>query len=395
MTTSRPSSNRGNLLYVLHSFPPCGGTGTLRMTKQIKYLDQLGWNCQVVTFQGLSSNYSDSSLLEEARTHSDIVRITDTNCLPERVWSLYREVSSLSNRRDYEWLITSSPPEINHLYGKLVSLAFGIRWHCDIRDPLHVAGYRNIKKWIVKSARINTVLDKMPIIKGSLEEGHLILNGYDPDDFPDGSTVPVENRSDGEPVELIFLGSSHQPIHDPVPIVRALGELVQSGQIEPDDFHVTFLGDFQPDSLKTKVYSMVADYNYSDSMEIMEFTDHDTAINKLQASDLALVNTSTDAIPYKFAEYVGARKPIVSHIPNTSHIHDLPLDDNAVTLVEHGCLDELKTAYSEFINEPHTGDYEPQFRDRFKLSELAVDLDELYTVGDDSEETRVKSEDYV
>jgi hypothetical protein len=63
--TSLPNKRLKRVLVVAYVFPPSGGAGVQRITKFVRYLPELGWDCSVLTVANPSVPVQDSSLLEE------------------------------------------------------------------------------------------------------------------------------------------------------------------------------------------------------------------------------------------------------------------------------------------------------------------------------------------
>jgi hypothetical protein len=216
----------------------------------------------------------------------------------------------------------------------------------------------------------------MPITHGSITKANLILNGFDPEDVSKLSSDAADINN--SKYHITFLGSSHQPVHDPVPITNALGELASSGAVDPNQFRLNFIGNFITDQLRAKTCKLAEKHGIRDSVRIEGFMGHSRAIAFLTETDLALVNTSTDAIPYKFAEYVGARKKILAYVPKSSHVWDLSKNQASICLVEHGQFEELKEKVRLHINGKEESSYSESFRRKFDLSYITKKLSRLY-----------------
>lgn len=368
-------SNSRTILYLTTSFAPCGGTGTLRLVKQMKHLSQRGWNPVVATTFGLHSSYPDESLLEEAQQYAEIHRADGSSSLWNTARFFYKTVGELKKRFDFDWVVTTSPRDWDHVIGWWVSRLFDIRWQCDLRDPPGLSGYRRIKTWFINQAElITTAWPPEELLPTSLENhgnAHWIPNGYDPEDFGTSGDNSSKTR-------LLYAGSVYREAHDPFPFLQSLAELKDTGQIDDDTCEVLLVGNISNQDLKEEITAFLADHNLTNMVETRSFSDHSSVAELVSNCDLGLVMCFNRAIPYKFVEYLGANKPVIGQVCGDSVLKKLVADEESVRLFDREEQASYQSLLANWMDSPPDSSYSDEIEDQFHLESITDRLETLY-----------------
>ena len=273
-------SDGKRLLVVQYTFPPLGGAGVQRVLKFVKYLVEFGWEVKVLTTASLDYAVHDYSLVDEVPAEVEVVRAhewpipalrsallnplhrlrapgllkyvgwPDERCgwLPFAA----REGLRLADRFRPDVVFTSSPHYSAHVVGRLLSVARGIPWVADFRDPwtqgqnqedprLLAAANRRMERSIVTHARYVTVVDD-PIQLAGLppddDRRVVIYNGVDEADLEDGD-APVAH--DADRFTLTHVGSLYGR-RDAAPVFETIARVVNTGRLGPSDIEVRLVG---------------------------------------------------------------------------------------------------------------------------------------------------------
>jgi glycosyltransferase involved in cell wall biosynthesis len=226
-----------HLLVISHFFPPMGGGGVQRISKFVKYLDRHGWRATVICGQPEDYWMRDDSLLHDlpaslcrrpvsgasglgilrrlrprstqqsvrsASGFSILRRLSSWMLIPDSYigWRRFalRQARAVLRDDPPQAILSTGPPETNHLVARAVQHASGLPWVADFRDPwfalhLHPAPSR-WHRWR------HSVLERQVLTQASAvlattrwlgellqQHGapaarvHVIRNGFDPEDF--------------------------------------------------------------------------------------------------------------------------------------------------------------------------------------------------------------------
>lgn len=221
-----------------------------------------------------------------------------------------------------EWrpdiLFASGPPFTTLLVGCLLSRATGVplivefrdRWSDDPYYPppwWRAVGNRWLETIIVRrAAGLTTVSEPWAITyrKKYRKPVAVIPNGYDAEDFH--GTIG-EGWPDPDILRIAYTGGIYRGYRDPTPLFKAIrGSAELKKRVE-----VHFYG-----SDANLVSALARDQDVENSVIIHDRIDHAEALRVQQASDILLLMQWDDPreqgnVPGKFAEYFGARRPIL------------------------------------------------------------------------------------
>ena len=232
------------VLVITYYWPPAGGSGVQRWVKFSKYLPSEGWQPIIYTPENPEMQSEDSSLGADVPPEAEIIRRPITE-----IYSLYRRLTGKSASRSQvnmvnggkkslagrlmmwvrgkffvpdprvSWvrpsvkflkkylrehpvdvIVSTGPPHSMHLIAQKVSLATGIPWISDFRDPwtkifyfkhLHlsprtVRKHQHLEKSVLDDSK--AVIAVSPLVQEEFREMtstpvELITNGFDPEDY--------------------------------------------------------------------------------------------------------------------------------------------------------------------------------------------------------------------
>lgn len=370
------NASRANVLFLCPTFAPAGGTGSLRMVKWVKYLSRQGTRCDVVTGTANQTEYRDESLLADIPSAVDVRRVALGGGLVGNFFRLLRAVRNQNKENRYRWLVTTSPEERNHFYGYGISSILGMKWHCDLRDPVGGRG-TGLKRWLICRADWTTtawppddLLEKL----NKHDDVEWVPNGYDPEEFPD---VPP-TRPEESPLKLIHTGSLYRPHQDPRPILRVLSELKDEHQLTPDDLQVRFIGAVVDDELSDALPGFLREHDLDGFVTVTGFTTHREAVDTLNESDVGLIFHGKPALSYKFFEYLGARLPTVLYYAGDSPMNRVAGDLRGVEWVDSGDRQRLKKTLKRIIVDREFSTPSEDVRSKYALPECLKNVVKRY-----------------
>jgi len=276
------------VLLICYYFPPLGLGGIGRPLNLFKKLPDHGWDCDILTVKSVAYRAYEPELLEGL----DVKRIFRSGSRdPQRLLYLLgvrqvtagsisktRKVSGrffpdskagwvnpavrlgrvLCENRNYDCIISTSPPISSHLVGSKLSAEFDIPWVADFRDFWTTYRVEEVFRNQQLVARGQQLLDQIrresiaiTVVNASISDyltsGNLITNGYDSDLAEFWKKTPCD--------KLFTIGLlGHQlDTHEIEPLLRLLSGLkeccpnelgklriLQVGQVDPQWFQQLF-----------------------------------------------------------------------------------------------------------------------------------------------------------
>lgn len=338
-------------LLIAYYFGKSTDVGAQRWNKNIKYIQQLGWEPVVFTFneqkeietqfeiicnKQVEPNTIYKSLFNK-KVPSDILTSTKTSFwnkllvfirsnffIPDsRVLSTFSSKKILRDRLkkdDIDLIISTGPPHSMHLIAKSISEEFNIPWITDFRDPWTGIEYfeklpllpfarkahQKFEKSILSSC--NSVITVSNSWASHLKElgaqkVEVIHNGYDPEDFK-------SNTASATPMSIAHFGTypqsrNHSKLWD------VLHELCKDESFK-NSLRLHFFG-FTYDGFHSELQS----YNFNSQVKVLAPIPHKQATKKMsdyQFLFLSLSDTSLSEgrIPLKFFEYLASGRTIIA-----------------------------------------------------------------------------------
>jgi len=293
---------------------------------------------------------------------------------PEVGWLPFGVRGGLSTirRAGISAIVSSAPAFTAHLIALRLKRKTGVRWVADFRDPWSQNPYIGLSAFGVIRHPIDVFLERRVLqfadvtlsdtapraaafaqlrvrdIEGKVR---VITNGYDPDEFSG-----IAHRSP-EKFTTTYTGSFYGEARSPVPFLRALAEVIESGLIERHRIRVNIIERFSQRTAR-----LAARCKLSDVVTVRTGLSHAEALREqVNASVLLLIvrNDSAGMVecPAKLFEYLGARRPILALAPKGGVASELIREANAGTVVNASNRREMKEAIVKYYSEhERTGD---------------------------------------
>ena len=252
------------ILLVAYFYPPCRDTGALRPASMAKWLRRLGHRVIVLTTSAYGAGGDEEAVRTadaqrwRARLHGrdriDALYDSDTYAgrphplsrliVPEPLalaWAPFARHRALRLRRerDFDCVITTSPPESAHGVGMALARR-GVPWVADVRDawtfePLRpefpTAAQRRLdrrleRRWLAAADVVACV--SAPAAEDlrarGIAEPLLIRNGWDPEPAATDGHTPT-GLLDPARTSLVYTGRFGSYGRDPRPLIDALARL--------------------------------------------------------------------------------------------------------------------------------------------------------------------------
>ena len=217
-------------------------------------------------------------------------------------------------------IVSTGPPQSMHLIARKVSLATGIPWIADFRDPwTKIFYFKHLKlsRWANRRHHQleQSVLDDAtaivavsPLVQQDFAAAtktpvHLVTNGFDQSDYVDS----VE--TDGN-FNIIHTGLLTQE-GNPVELWKALGDKCREDQAFAEKFRLILAG-----KTDEKVLRTISEAGLEAYLTNLGYIDHTQAVKEQRKASVLILpireEPETKAIlPGKLFEYLAARRPIL------------------------------------------------------------------------------------
>ena len=353
------------VLVITYYWPPVGGSGVQRWVKFAKYLPSEGWQPVIYTPKNPDLASIDESLLEDIPAEAEILK--KNICEP---YSIYRKLTGSKGQIKVEanpgngskgsfmkkislwirgnffmpdprclWIrpsvrflkkylkehpvdviVSTGPPQSMHLIARKVSLATGIPWVADFRDPwtkIFYFKHLRLSKWAEKKHHrleqdvlddATAVVAVSPLVQKDFAQMtetpvHLVTNGYDESDYQED----IQSDGNFNVVHTGLLTGEGNPVN----LWTALGEKCRKDNEFADRFRLILAG-----KTDQSVLNSITEAGLDKYLTDHGYVDHSKAV-MLQRSASVLIlpireEPETKAIlPGKLFEYLAARRPIV------------------------------------------------------------------------------------
>jgi glycosyltransferase involved in cell wall biosynthesis len=427
-----------HVLVVAHFFPPMGGGGVQRVTKFVKYLDGCGWRSTVIAGQPDDYWMRDDSLVADVPASARVVRTAAATGLgllrrlrpggsgsPARAsrrssgafaalrragsWFLLPDTYigwrpfALRAARDElardpaDVILSSGPPETNHVVALQLHRDTGVPWLVDFRDPWfqlhlhpaptawHRARHARMERAVLEGAAAATATTTWlrDLLRQRAPDGltrlHVIRNGFDAEDF--GPTPPP--RPPTSPLRLVHTGMLTLT-RSAEGLLAAISKLHARRPETIGAFDVELVG-----ARESRNDLAAARPELHGCVRLRDYVPHREAIALMQGADVLVLIKHVEPrfrglVPGKLYEYMGAGRPILALVPD-SEAADLvgtlgwgevapPDDPDAIAaalgrMLEHKRAGRLDRAYERRGRE--------QFERRLQAQNLAALLEQI------------------
>jgi glycosyltransferase involved in cell wall biosynthesis len=349
------------VLIIAYYFPPMGMGGVQRITKLVKYLPEFEWDPLVLTVKDVSYYARDESFLNEVkerkiiRTGSfDPLRLKwflenkwrnkDSYSKSQKIrkrpvqgiqsWILqpdtkilwipfaWRQSLKTIQSEKIDLIMTTSPPHSAHILGMRLKYRTGLPWVADFRDnwlrePFEKHPTRFHREWNQRMVRkVVQAADRLigvstPIVEDlrivgekESEACHVILNGYDSQDFIDCKRLEPERFT------ITYCGTL-SAIRHPGIFLKGVSQALRSHPEIKKKLKIQFVGS----SIDINLGQIITDYGLQDVVNIVGYVSHKKSIQYLMESSLLLLLVSHDfsegVVTGKIFEYLASGKPIL------------------------------------------------------------------------------------
>ena len=353
------------VLVITYYWPPVGGSGVQRWVKFAKYLPSEGWQPVIYTPENPDLSSIDESLLADIPAEAEIIKrpicepygiyrkltgskgqikieanpggdgkksllkkismwirgnffIPDPRCLWIR--PSVRFLKRYLKEHPVDVIVSTGPPQSMHLIARKVSLATGVPWVADFRDPWTKIFYfkhlmlsrraerkhHRLEQSVLDDA--SAVVAVSPLVQKDFARMtstpvHLVTNGYDESDYlesvtPDGNFNVVHTgllTAEGNPRELW----------------KALGAKCRADKAFAEKFRLILAG-----KTDEKVLQSISEAGLASYLTNLGYIDHDKAVREQRKATVLILpireEPETKAIlPGKLFEYLAARRPVL------------------------------------------------------------------------------------
>jgi glycosyltransferase involved in cell wall biosynthesis len=292
----------------------------------------------------------------------------DVNWLPHAL----RTALKLHRRERFDVIYSTAPPFTGHLIAYLVKKFTGLPWVADFRDPWARAPWKAdlmggtirgraaemLEAKFVRAA--NRVILNTEWASRDFKEFYgaaaapkfvVIPNGFDPEDFAGVQFSAKKNNK----LVITHTGSLYRK-RDPGHFFDALGSLLATGRVKPDEIELRFVGGIAPELHRSFRYAEALQH----VLQIIPPVSHREALAFQAESDVLLIlqpGTSV-SIPGKIFEYIAMRKRILALTP-AGATADVVRQHDLGFVVDPEDSDAIQRALLQLISEFRRGGIEP------------------------------------
>ena len=353
------------VLVITYYWPPSGGSGVQRWVKFAKYLPSEGWQPVIYTPSNPDLGSVDESLLSDIPSDAEIIKrrifepygiyrkltgskgqikveanpggggkgsflkrlsmwvrgnlfMPDPRCLWIR--PSVRFLTKYLKEHPVDVIVSTGPPQSMHLIARKVSLATGIPWVADFRDPWTkifyfkhlMLGKRAERKHHELEQRVlddaTAVVAVSPLVQADFAAMTktpvcLVTNGYDESDYTE-TIVPEKGFNVVHTGLLTAEGN-------PVELWKVLGKKCREDADFAASFRLTLAGKTDETVLESIRQAGLGDY-----LTDLGYIDHNKAVMQQRKASVLILpireEPETKAIlPGKLFEYLAARRPVL------------------------------------------------------------------------------------
>ena len=353
------------VLVITYYWPPSGGSGVQRWVKFAKYLPSEGWQPVIYTPSNPDLGSIDESLLSDIPSEAEIIKrrifepygiyrkltgskgqikveanpggggkgsflkrlsmwvrgnlfMPDPRCLWIR--PSVRFLTKYLKEHPVDVIVSTGPPQSMHLIARNVSLATGIPWVADFRDPWTKIFYFKHLMLGKRAERKHHELEQMvlddatavvavsPLVQADFAAMTktpvcLVTNGYDESDYTE-TIVPEKGFNVVHTGLLTAEGN-------PVELWKVLGKKCREDADFAASFRLTLAGKTDETVLESIRQAGLGDY-----LTDLGYIDHNKAVMQQRKASVLILpireEPETKAIlPGKLFEYLAARRPVL------------------------------------------------------------------------------------
>jgi glycosyltransferase involved in cell wall biosynthesis len=340
-----------SILLIAYFFPPSVDTGAHRPTSMARHLARLGhrvtvlttgvygegneppeveveraWDLQLLRAR-LTGGKRVAGVFEGDRHPSGRPRLINYFVVPEPLaltWAPFALARALRlNRRErFDCVITTSPPESNHLVGWALRRR-GVPWVADIRDAwnyeslrprLPTGIQRRLDHWLeARTMRAADVVacNTMPVVDDLRErlgvEAVRVSSGWEPELLDSADTDPGIEL-DPERLSVVYTGRFATYARDPAGLFQALREIAAEEPRLAERLELVFAGPYTDEERAV----LEGDLGALKVRLIGSIERRRAFALQRRADALLLVERRRQAANIKLFEYIGSGRPIIA-----------------------------------------------------------------------------------
>ena len=427
-----------SLLIISYYWPPAGGPGVQRWLKFTTYLQQMGYDINVIIPENPDYPVLDKSLLSEVPRGLNIMDVP--------IFEPSRLLSSLSRKRTKNlqrgiikkkqslierWIIwargnlfvpdarvgwkrqvvkvaaefiaenpettviTTGPPHSVHLSGLHLKGNFPqIKWLADFRDPWTTIGYHH-KLRLGESAQRKHEKDELRVLNWT--DRVVVTSPHTQQEFEQKTTKPVvvitngydikPNENIQQPTGKFKLSHVGTLLSDRNPQVlwAVLSELCDENSNFCDDLELHLAGNISEEIIRS-----IESHLPSEVLKSHGYLSHEDAVELMFESQILLLieidsEITKAIIPGKLFEYLASRRPIVALGPAGADIEQIIQGNHAGTYFRYEEHQTLKTEILRIYNLYKSGNNSGNSNDSFReyhrsqtTQQLAAEIEKMW-----------------
>jgi len=343
------------VLIVAFDFPPSNSAAVQRTLKMADYLKDFGWQAVILTAKENAYEATEDSqkVPEHIKNHVYRTMAFDVhNHLSIKGkhfnwmkgidrWSTWIPGAiscgkKLLNIYQFDAIVSTAPIPSAHIIASKIAAKSGIPWMADYQDPMAYLyePTSKLRKFCHKridtkvtstaSALVYATKQAMTLYQDAFPNTpksifHFVENGFDETNFellkeykPKTSTPFNKNK-----FSFYYSGVLYPNGRDPIPLFKAISQLVNKQQLQIDSCEVIFQGS----GTGGKFNDLLEELGISGMIKFMPSVPYiDSLYNMLNADALILIQDKVFnlQVPGKLYEYIRSGKPILAITPNDS-----------------------------------------------------------------------------
>lgn len=371
------------VLMPVYSFYPLNIGGTFRLVKFAKYLKEYGWEPIVVAPKWTEHNtrFFDSSMVgkdpcrveriewKRALTRAEFFRSRimynltpwTRNFTDNLAINLLEKCRQICTNEKIDAVFASSEPQFIHWIACRLYREFGLPWIADFRDivdqenldepnPLIYIKKFILRQWSVfkdveyarSASLITTVSDglKEKLQKRFKQPIQIIMNGFDPDDFP------AYKSTNNNKFTIVYSGSLYG-IRKPTVFLHGVDLIVSEFPEIKENIHIAFYG-----RSSDLIGNYVNDIRNPEIITAGGNLTHERSLEYISKSDALLLisHPSKGIVTGKIFEYLASGRKIIS-VPGDNDITDKIITETnsgAIANTPREVADIIKRWYLEW-----------------------------------------------
>jgi|GEM_PF-1812412 len=356
--------------------------------------------------QNLKSGKKISSWQRMKDIFTDLMQFPDKNMnwFPLAVWRGWRVI----RKQKIDVIYSSSPPHSLHVISAFLKMITGKKLVVDFRDPWARSPWHDeerdlngfekwkhnriigLERWVVKKA------DEVILITKEMRDDYvayysnmpaekfkLFYNGYDPENLElmaPGVSVNGNGNGNGkskdEPVTFLHAGSLYR-YRNPMPILKAVKNLLSKGEIDRDKIRFHFIGGITSDQIHIKDW--VVDEGIDDIVQFVPPVPYKEAVAHMAKSEVLIILQPVTKLqlPGKFYDYLCMQKPILA-VGETGGATNTAVGDRFGKFVDYNRVEEIEEGIRLLYNNPnHYDNSISEHRGEFDMSNAIARFDTI------------------